>query len=180
MHLPNLLPEEQKRSYRIYLFNLYLKRILFFQASVALVVILILGSQYFFLQFKLASLRSAIVTLKQIETRVDTRALEEAANAYNGRLQAASTMLGKQNLNSPYLDELARIIPQGITLDTLDFNAAISILEIKGRAARREQVVLLQSRIESSEIFILVFAPLGNLTESVDGPFHFILKGNKL
>ena len=74
---------------------------------------------------------------------------------------------------SQVIDELVRLLPQGVTLDSVKIETSPARVDVKGRAANRDSIVQLQSRLEQSELLKTTYAPLSNLTESADAPFLF-------
>ncbi len=179
MRLPNLLPPESRNSYAIYLGLLYAKRFLALQLALLVVLLAVVSALYYFSEKELAILNAAHAELEVKQTDINIDELQEAANRETDRLKAATDILKIKPELSVYLDELMLALPANVTLDYVEIDAVTLNMDVKGRAASRDQIVLLQSRLERSSVLEVVYAPLSNLTESADAPFYFILQRKK-
>ena len=178
MRLPNLLPTEHKKEYRLYLGLLYTKRFLLVQMSVLIVLGFILGGQYLYYKNTLESLHKEAVVLGQLQKEIDIKSIQEAADRHNERLKAATAILNIRPELSPIIDELLVILPLNVTLDQIKLDALLGRIEVLGRAKDRQQVIDFQNKIELSKVLNPIYVPLSNLTESKDTPFRFILSFN--
>ena len=175
MKLPNLLPAAHKKTYRIYLVLLYAKRFLYIQILTIVFLSAVLGVEYMFYKNESAELNKQLVTLQESEKQFDIKSIQAAADRHTERLKAAANILEVRPTLSEILNELAIILPENVTLDSVRMDALAPGVDVTGRAKSREQIVELQNRIEQSEVLNQVYAPLSNLTQSTDASFRFVL-----
>ena len=176
MRLPNLLPPENNTSYRLYLTSLYLRRLLQLQVVLAAVLLAVLAGQQYYLKQKLVVLNREVLVHKAATADFDIEDLQFAVNRETDRLKGANEILAVRPELSIYIDEVVKLLPAGVTLDSLSVSAVERQMSVQGRAAKRESIVVLQSRLAQSPLLNVLYDPLSNLTESRDAPFYFILK----
>lgn len=176
MRLPNLLSREHKNDYKFYLASLYARRFLVVQIIVSLVLGAAFVYQYFSLQDQKEILETSLTGLNEAREQIKVEDLQAKADRQTDRLKTASKVFNIRPELSVYLDELVEVLPGGVTLDIVDINTETKQMVVNGRAADREQVVVLQDRLEDSEYISIIYAPLSNLTEAQDASFEFILR----
>lgn len=175
MRLANLLPEQDKKTYQKYLMHLYLRRFLKAQGLVLVVLLVILSAQFVYLAIRVDGLKGQITELQKFNPEINVEDMQATAAAHNEGLKAASSILKAKANFSTLLDELGKLIPNGVTIDSVDITSSPASMAVKGRANTRENIVSLQNSLERSSTFTKTYAPLSNLTAARDGNFQFVL-----
>lgn len=175
MKLANLLPEQDKKLYQKYLTHLYMRRFLYSQALMAVVLIAILAGFYIFYAVRIQTTKDKIADLENFARRVNLEDMRATAASHNQGIKAAAAVLKARANFSALLDEFGKLVPGGVTVDSIRITSSPAGMDVRGRAKTRELVVLLQNRLESSSAFSKVYAPLANLTEAQNGSFQFVL-----
>ena len=73
------------------------------------------------------------------------------------------------------VERIARLMPQGTSLTSLNTSTGTVIVLISGKADLRSQVIALQDNLEAEKMFAEVEAPLSNLLEAEDVDFKFTI-----
>ena len=175
MHLPNLLPAQHKKRYKLYATLLYLRRFLAILSLLLLILAAIFVAERIYYAGRLANARQSADTLRQANAEFNVASLQKTADRQNAQVKAAAAVLKGRPVMSRVVDEVVRILPPGVTIDSLKIETSPTRIDLKGRAASRDSIVALQARIEESDLLSASYAPLSNLTESVDAPFYFVL-----
>ncbi|OGE84897.1 MAG: hypothetical protein A3J48_02160 [Candidatus Doudnabacteria bacterium RIFCSPHIGHO2_02_FULL_46_11] len=175
MKLANLLPKNYVQSYKLYLGLLYAKRLFLDQTIIALLVGVILGAQFFVLREQTDDLAHTAANLNKLSSSINVAELQKAADDQAERLKAVSEVIKIKSDFSPFIDEFIEQVPPGVTLQSVILDSSKKQIDVSGRASAREQIVLLHSRLESSESLKIVYAPLSNLTAATDASFRFIV-----
>jgi Tfp pilus assembly protein PilN len=74
---------------------------------------------------------------------------------------------------TPILEEIAKIVPQGIYLNNFSYQASTHQVNLNGHAGQREQLLLFQKALEENPCLIELEAPLSNLLKQKDIDFSF-------
>ncbi|OGE78176.1 MAG: hypothetical protein A2751_03380 [Candidatus Doudnabacteria bacterium RIFCSPHIGHO2_01_FULL_46_14] len=88
-------------------------------------------------------------------------------------------MLSEQSMKwSPYLMELATLIPKDVSLDSIQLNRITGKVEVTGRASNRNSVLALRQRVLDSKHFKNINFPLYNLetARNVSWKYRFYLR----
>lgn len=175
MRLANLLPEQDKNTYQKYLMHLYLRRFLYSQAFILVSLLVILAGQFVYFALRVDGLKGRITELQKFNPEINVEDMQATAAAHNEGLKAAAGILKAKASFSALLDELGKLVPNGVTIDSIDITSSPASMDVKGRARTRENIVALQNSLERSSTFTKTYAPLSNLTAARDGNFQFIL-----
>jgi Tfp pilus assembly protein PilN len=175
MHLPNLLPAQHKKHYKLYAALLYLRRFLAIQALVLGVLAVVFAAGQLYYAERLQDLKASVATLRDANNQFNVASLQKTADRQNAQVKAAAAVLSGRPAMSKVVGEVVRILPANVTIDSIKIETSPTRIDLKGRAASRDSIVALQARIEESELLASSYAPLSNLTESVDAPFYFVL-----
>ena len=116
--------------------------ILFALISIYVFVFLKIFFNNYKINSRLSGLEKIIFTTKQTN-------LEKKSLAFNQKINALEEALGKENIVSSLLLQLNQYIPAGITIKEININADQKIIEIKGIASLRKDILALEDSLSS-------------------------------
>lgn len=177
----NLLPPEEQKQIILERYN---SQIAVFGLWVILSLTSMIGIIFLaeiIFSYTLTSGKEEIAAQNLELTRVQDPSIMKRVEELNRDIQNFQTFQ-KQDLDfSPYLAELQKILPIGLTLDSITLKRENKRIEVTGRAANRAQVLVFRNYIIDSEYFENVNFPLYNLEspENVKWKYRFYLKTSK-
>ncbi len=136
----------------------------------------------FVAQFFLASIlegNNARVDAKQAELIVlEKKQIQLQLDELNNTLKNFASLQKEKTVWSPYLMELARLLPPDVSLQTLTLTRETNKVELTGQAGTRESVLKLRENILNSEYFKNINFPLFNLESprDVNWRYRFFLR----
>ena len=160
----NLLPDETKRDIRAARMNVVLVRYVLLTLCALLLLAAFCGLFYFILHETQS---------KAMTTSVDNNAkatsygnVRKAADEYRNNLSIASKILNNSVNYTSVIFEITKLLPKGVTLDSLNLTAADfgQQTSFSARAKSYDKATELKKNFEGSKIFTNVY--FQNLTDS--------------
>jgi len=176
----NLLPPEEQKHNTLLDINYQIVRL----GLMITATILVLGAGLFvsslFFENTLDRTESEIASYGLVLARFQKAGLEQEITELNESMANFNSLSRAPTVWSPYLAELARILPAPVSIDTLKIDAQTRQVESSGQAATRDSVLELRRNILKSPYFENINFPLANLQTPVDVPwkFRFYVKPN--
>ncbi len=169
----NLLPPEELKfkAQREFARQLWLFGVVFLASLVALAAVLFGAEVYLQRQLRMKS--EAIAVRSAELTSLEESQLQDELGTINRNLENFQILQREQMKWSGAFEELAQLLPRGLTLDSLIFTREEKKIEIAGRAATREEVLALRENLLASQHFKGVNFPLQNLERARDVPWRY-------
>ena len=176
----NLLPPEEQKENHLRVTRLLIIRLGVLGIGSILVLTLILFSARLFLTTTLRQTEADIVANNKTLAGFAGAGLENEIATLNETITNFGSLEGAQKKWSPYLMELARLMPADVSLDSIVINRTSRKVELAGKAANRDSVLELRQNILSSAYFENINFPLYNLVtaRNVAWKYRFYLKNN--
>lgn len=170
--LLNLLPEEKKAAIQSSLrFRFFLWQ-LFLVFCLECFYVGVLFGIYFILDFQLKNYQSTVVEVSSPSFSQDKQ-LSEYEEKFRSTNEIAD-VIGKIEYTHLYFTEvfllLGELLPEGITVDRLSTKEYTVLLT--GKAAKRDDLLLLGDRLKTSECIGNVNVPISNLFSEEDIEFQ--------
>ncbi len=163
----NLLPPSKKDALRQGYVIAYVRAMLVFLLIVAIALSATLVS------FRVILTNTLTDLTKQNEDMLsEDTAPEKDVEIIDGFLTHISDLQGKFVPWSDVFEEISRIIPDGIILNTVQLNVDGKIF-IRGVASSRDDVISFQSRLDDLDYFTPISAPVSNILKKIDIDFDF-------
>lgn len=169
----NLLPSPRKQIvYKDLLFQQIRLLMLLAVVIIAADAIFNLNS-LIFLKIQVQEVDRAL-SLKNLnsETR-EAQALEQEVKGLNALLARYGAFKSDQTGAADALLELNKLIPSGVSLQTLSFDNASRRIIVSGVAASRGDIMVFENRLKESVLFEKLESPLSNFLESANANFSF-------
>jgi Tfp pilus assembly protein PilN len=173
--LVNLLPHEYQKKYKIHLTSLYIRAFVVVQGIFLIIIAAGLAGLDRYYAHAFFESHKNVVQLEEAGKQFNIDEIRTAATVQNSRMKVAADIIAVRPRLSVVIDEVARLIPANVTIDSIDIDGLTPNVDIKGRAQSREQVVAFQNRLEGSKLLKLTFAPLSNLTQASNSGFEFVV-----
>ena len=143
-----------------------------------LIMILFLFASGLYLSSSLNYYDQQISSKTEELARLEQTPVQKEAERLNSVLINFKTIAGQDMQWSPYLTELARVLPVDVSIDSLVIDRETKKVEVAGRAATRESVLKLRDNILASNYFENINFPLSNLQAPRDvmWKYKFYLK----
>ncbi len=176
----NLLPPGDQNQNRFSDINFQIVRLGSIVTATVLILILGLFVAQLFFENTLSQTEVEIEINKQILAHYQKAGLENEILELNETMSNFNSLLSSQPKWSPYLIELARILPTDVSIDSLKINAATRKVEAAGTSLTRDSVLQLRENILRSRYFENINFPLVNLEKpnNVSWKFRFYLKAH--
>lgn len=174
----NLLPPLEKKELELEAISYWLA---FFCASLLMLVIvftLLCFSSYLHLSILIGGQEKQIETAESDAKGQELIQIEEKINDINQKISKIDQLQHGFVCWTPILENISALVPNGIYLENLAFQAKNSEVKLSGHADLREQVIKLSERIEENSLFIDINDPLSNLISKEDINFTFDFKIN--
>lgn len=172
----NLLPpqiKEEIENSRIV--GLMLK--IFFMAIFSLVVFLVfLQFCLHFISLQEGASKGKITSFERNESYVQVKESQDFLRDYSKRAISIKGGLKKQKNYWGVIEEVNKVVPQGVALRELKVDEKEAVLI--GKAASREDLLFLKTQLEKSEIFTNIESPISNLVANENVDFEFKMKIN--
>ena len=169
----NLLPASEKdQLYR----SLFKKQFSYFSVLISVILaggaILVLNT-YIFLRMQIKELDDSLGA-EEVSDQIESAAgFEDSVRVIRGLVGKYRSFETETVSFSDVLTELERITPLGASLEIFSFEAACRQGIISGQAGDREDVLALESRLKTSNIFAKLESPLSNFLEKDKPRFSF-------
>lgn len=169
----NLLPQPEREK----LYNsLFKKQINSF--GLLLTVILLGGAifilnTYIFLKIQTSELKSTLNFEAISAATQEAEQFENEMSRLGDMLTRYQSFKADQVSSQDVLSELQNIVPPGAQLKALSFDQAARKVIISGQAESRDDVLLLESRLERIKDFTKLESPLSNFLEKTKPNFSF-------
>lgn len=169
----NLLPPEDQKQIRLAKLNTELISFgVWFGLSLLVLVALLFAGQIF-LKAELNVSADHLAVKSQELDKLEQGSLKKQVEDFNLGLENFQKLEGAHENWSAILMELARLLPPGVTLDSVAVARDERKIEIAGRASTRTSALLLRTNIIASPYFVNVNFPLANLEKSIDVPWKY-------
>ncbi|OGZ62502.1 MAG: hypothetical protein A3H51_01610 [Candidatus Spechtbacteria bacterium RIFCSPLOWO2_02_FULL_38_8] len=134
-----------------------------------------------FLTIQTDSIKDRIAMTQSLRDTAEAEKLENEINHINQLALRLNNISSKYPNDFPELLEiLTPMVPSGSNIKKLVFSSGSeSNIKLEGHSALRTHIITLQERLETSEFFSKIEAPLSNLLKAEDIDFQFIVYLNK-
>lgn len=176
----NLLSPEVQRENRLRVIHFQIIRLGVLGLGSILVLALILFSARLFFGKTWRATSAAIAANNQILAGFAGAGLENEIATLGEIMTNFSSLGATQKKWSPYLVELATLIPEDVSVDSLMISRTSRKVELTGKARSRNSVIQLRQNILGSAYFENINFPLYNLEapRNVAWKYRFYLKDN--
>ncbi|OGZ61203.1 MAG: hypothetical protein A2932_00940 [Candidatus Spechtbacteria bacterium RIFCSPLOWO2_01_FULL_46_10] len=172
----NFLPQTHKKVLRLRLLTraVWACSVFIVLASIVFGTIFFAGIQFFNIQND--ALNERLAGAQSADTAQDVREVEEEITKLNMLMAQVAAVYGQEKYDLiQIVERIARLMPQGTSLTSLNTSTGTVIVLISGKADLRSQVIALQDNLEAEKMFAEVEAPLSNLLEAEDVDFKFTI-----
>ena len=177
----NLLnPNERNKAKKIKLYFI----VKFLSIQLLIVTAIISAVSYFsvaLLQNDLDSIEQQIESEILFRESGELNSIEDATEELNSQLQQVESIQAKYLVWTQFINDIALLIPENITIDRAEFNtnlllaSTINDFEIEGTALTREDFIAFQQILNDSSIFSEIDAPISNLIQKEN--INFTISG---
>lgn len=173
----NLLSEEIKKEIKllhVYKMlrkaNYFLIIIIIFIAIIMLVAKVILQNNF-----------NRIVSETTLITK-NSQSFSEKARNINSKLQMIEDIQKKNVIWSLLIQDIAKIMPENVSLNSLKIEYATNTIYFKGKAADRGGLISFKESLEKKDYFKEINFPIENILEKENVIYDFFVKfdGNKI
>jgi Tfp pilus assembly protein PilN len=169
----NLLPKTEQKELKLHAFA---DRFILFWIWAIISVVFFMALSYtakIYLEGQKTEIESQIVSERQILRSSDNEQLKKQVETINAQINAIKNLQSQHYYWSQALNEIARLLPVDIALDSLTADRATGKVTIGGVAGNRESVLQFWAEMHKSEFFNNIDFPLENLNKATDDPFTF-------
>lgn len=169
----NLLPKSEQRELKLQSFA---DQLTLFWIWAIISVIFFVALTYtakIYLDGQMTETESQITVEKQVLKSSDNESLKKQVESMNSQIAAIRNLQNQHYYWSQALNELARLLPTDIVVDSLAADRATGQVQIEGVAGTRESVLQFWSNVHKSEYFTNIDFPLANLNFATNDPFTF-------
>ena len=113
------------------------------------------------------------------KSRLETKELiqlEEKIKGANQKIEKTYGTLRDFKRLTPFLEELAGLIPSGVYLTNLSYQKDAVQIQLNGRADSRENFLLFQKTLKKNPLFTGINSPLSNLVKQKQIDFTLTFK----
>lgn len=162
----NIVSPEQKKELDYKIISYYITKFL----MLCLVITLLVGT--IFLISKYILQKEFLKTTEQtIHAYLKTETFRNVAKEINAKVNSLDTIQSGFVRWTKVINDINRLIPNGINMDRIDISREGRIINLSGRAKTRESLLELKKNIENSTIFENTEFPLKSITEKADISF---------
>lgn len=172
----NLLPPEEKRESELIKAGFNLRGFIFCFFVSFLIFVIFLTNTLLCLSILLKA-QDELVEIRQNDKK--TQYLLEMENKIKEINLGMERIIQKQKelfLWTPLLEEMTKIVPQGVVLTGISYSPSNKRISLNGLADNRENVLLFQKALEKSKSCADIEAPLSNLLKQKEINFTFTFK----
>lgn len=166
----NLLPPEEKNSLKAEEFQRWISFYGLSFLGMLFIFIALLMAGWFFILIQLNSISANLESSKSSFQTQGLKDQESLINNINSQLTAINEVQKKQISFASVINEIAGLIPTGVTLSGLSVNENLQV-SLSGFAPQRNQIIRLKESLEKSLYFRNINNPLSNLTKQADIDF---------
>jgi len=172
----NLLPPQDKKDLELAKLSRLIVSLAVWFLIFLIIFTLFLVSTYFSLSILLAE-QKKLIGIRQSDPKTqEMLEIEEKIKQTNQIVKQVYSKQQEMILWTPPLEEMTKIIPSGIYLTNLSYQAIDNQITLNGWADWRENLLRFQESLEENSFFKEVEAPLSNLIKQRDIDFSFTLK----
>jgi hypothetical protein len=169
----NLLPSDEQKEYKLQLIHTELWSFGFWLGLSFLILAVLIFAAQTFLQEELKISQQRVQTEQIAFNKLQEQGIQKAAGDFNLNLTNFRTLSARHQNLSPVLIEFARLLPAGLTVDSLTISRSSLKVEASGRASDRKSVLQLRQNLLASSYFNNVNFPLLNLEKRTDAVWKF-------
>lgn len=173
MKLINLLPKSEQRELQLQAFA---DQLTMFWIWVIVSVVFFVALTYtakIYLNGQMTETESQIAVEKLVLKSSDNELLKQQVEAINAQIGSIRSLQTQHYYWSSALNELARLLPADIVVDTLTADRVTGKVTLAGMAGRRESVLQFWADMHKTEYFKNIDFPLANLNFPTNDPFTF-------
>ena len=173
MKIINLLPQSELKELSLQLAaNKLLKFFAFVFISLLCVFMVALATR-FYIEGTIDQSKSDVVHLQQQLSDQKNQDLEKKVQALNTEIRNVKLINDQHYQWSLALIELGNITPNGVHMDSVNFDRATGRVDVRGYADRRDDVIQFWSNVTKSSYFGGINFPLNNLEQATNTLFTF-------
>jgi len=171
----NLLPPEEKKRLELDRLGRLLASFSVHLAIGLAIFVLILVNAYFCIRI-LIKAQNDLVEVRQNDEKAQHQVKVES-EIKQANQQARQIYIKQAGLTilTPILEEVSKIVPSGIYLTGLSYQAAENQINLSGRANNRDRLLAFEDSLKKSPHFREIEAPLSNLIKQTDINFSFTI-----
>lgn len=164
----NLLPKERRDAFR----KEFWRRVVRFYGTIVLGLLVILAGELIAMDVAFRVERTALIEENAFKKELKgLDALEERASQIKGMVAVAERFVVEPPLASYELGEVLRVTPPEIVLAKIEFVREGKRIELTGRAADRNALLVFERKLKESPAVANVVLPFGNLVKAKDIDF---------
>jgi Tfp pilus assembly protein PilN len=173
MKLINLLPKTEQRELKLQSFADQLT--MFFICAIVSVIFFgaLAYTAKIYLESQMTATDSEIVLKKQELKTSDNELLKKQVETMNSQIAAIKNLQSQHYHWSAALNELAKLIPSDMVVDSLIADRVTGKVVMEGVSGTRDSVLLFWSNMHKSELFGDIDFPLPNLNFAENDPYEF-------
>jgi len=172
----NLLPPAEKKELMLARLNSLILSLAVWFLILLIIFSLFLASTFFCLSILLKEQKNLIAIRENDPQMQSLLEIEEKIKQTNQTIEQVSSKQQQMILWTSLLEEMTKIVPNGIYLTIFSYQTANNQIILNGWANRRENLLSFQKSLEEDSFFAEVKAPLANLVKEEDIDFSFTLK----
>jgi Tfp pilus assembly protein PilN len=169
----NLLPKSEQKELKL---QSFVDQLTIFWVWVVISLAFFLALTYvarIYLGGQVSDVESQINSEKQVLKSSDNELLKQQVEGLNAQINAIKNLQSQHYYWSQALDELAKLLPADISLDSLSADRTSGKVQIQGVADTRESVLKFWADMHKSAYFKNIDFPLANLDSATKDPFSF-------
>lgn len=175
----NLLPPQEKKRLEFVKFNSLLASLAIWLSVFLTIFVILLLSAFFSLSILLQEQRR-LIEIRQSDPKTQyLLEIEKKIEQANQIIKQVHLKQAEIILWTPLLEEISEIVPSGIYLNNLSYQATKGQISLSGWADCRDNLLNFQKSLEESPFFEEIEAPLANLIKQKDINFSFTLHLNE-
>ena len=169
----NLLPPAEKDKIYSNLLKKQINSLLLFASFTILMGAFLIFNTYIFLKIHISEIAHSLNFKEVNQEAQDAKDLENTIGQLNNMLVRYQNFQGEKVSGFRVFTELQKIVPVGAKLNALNFDAPSRKIIMGGQAQSRDDVLLLENRLKTSNIFYKLESPLSNFLEKNNPTFSF-------
>ena len=173
MRIINLLPKSEQDELKTQQIYVVLRKLLVFSGIVYVLVAAILIGYRFYMQSTLNDLGNQIDKQKAIISKQDNSAIRQEVNDDTAAVANYNHLVDVNPNWSGVLEELAKLLPPGVSITHLNVNTGSGKILISGGALNRDSILQLRLNILASKYFQNIDLPLDNLQKPANTTYHY-------
>ncbi len=172
----NLLPPAEKNKLKLEKLQKKIYFCFLWLAGVLLIFVGLLLSTYFIIQVMLQGQENLIDQRKASQKNKEIALMQERINQANQRLKLVNKKQQTFVVWTPILLEFSDLVPNQVHLTNLSYQEANERLRLSGYAQTREDLLIFEEKLKTSNFFTDLESPLTNIIKQRDINFNFSLK----